>query len=257
MLKTLVLLLASTLSSATFAQAADLKLVVKAARGHVETADYRATGQLVRIGSGGNRTSSSITIKARWFTGMLRVLVVIGQPSNAHSEMREHVLLEMHPDGQHIIRVAAPGDAAPVNVPAYKWNSSLLGPAFSLEDLLEQQFFWSDQSLEPSANYGARDCNVLKSVPDKRDRTNYSQVRTWLDRNILYPVYAEKTAKESGTIKEFTYFGLRQSGGVWFARQLEIKERGKPGSTLLIIDRGSSKANLTLADFDAGQLTRF
>ncbi len=58
-------------------------------------------------------------------------------------------------------------------------------------------------------------------------------------------------------MKEFTYFGLRQNGGVWSASQVEVKIRGQAGSTLLIIDRGSTKANLGLGDFSPEQLTRF
>jgi hypothetical protein len=58
-------------------------------------------------------------------------------------------------------------------------------------------------------------------------------------------------------VKEFTYFGLRHEGGVWSADQVEVKTRGQAGSTLLIVDRGSAKANLSLADFGPEQLTHF
>jgi len=33
--------------------------------------------------------------------------------------------------------------------------------------------------------------------------------------------------------------------------------RGQSGSTLLILDRGSARANLTLADFNPAELTKF
>jgi hypothetical protein len=58
-------------------------------------------------------------------------------------------------------------------------------------------------------------------------------------------------------VKEFTSFGLRHDGGLWSATQIEVKMRGKTGSTLLIVDRGSPKANLSLGDFSPEQLTRF
>jgi hypothetical protein len=58
-------------------------------------------------------------------------------------------------------------------------------------------------------------------------------------------------------VKEFTYFGLRHEGGIWSANQVEAKVRGQAGSTLLIIDRGSAKANLGLGDFSPEKLTRF
>ncbi len=58
-------------------------------------------------------------------------------------------------------------------------------------------------------------------------------------------------------MKEFTYFGLRHDGGVWSATQVEVKTRGQAGTTLLIVDRGSTKANLNLGDFSPEQLIRF
>jgi hypothetical protein len=82
-------------------------------------------------------------------------------------------------------------------------------------------------------------------------------VQSWLDHSIGYPVYAEKTLKGTGIVKEFTYFGLRQTGGIWSASQVEVKVRGKAGSTLLIIDRGNPKANLNLKAFSPEQLTHF
>jgi hypothetical protein len=50
---------------------------------------------------------------------------------------------------------------------------------------------------------------------------------------------------------------LRQNGGVWSASQVEAKMRGQAGSTLLIIDRGTPKANLALKDFASAQLMHF
>jgi len=97
----------------------------------------------------------------------------------------------------------------------------------------------------------------VKSTSGSADKTHYSEVSTWLDRSIGFPVYVEKTVKGSGAIREFTYFGLRHDGGIWSASQVEEKNHGQPGSTLLIIDRGSAKASLTLGDFSPERITRF
>jgi hypothetical protein len=82
-------------------------------------------------------------------------------------------------------------------------------------------------------------------------------VRTWLDHSIGFPVYVEKTQKGAGTVRQFTYIGLRKEAGVWSASQIEGKVRGQAGSTLLIIERGSAKANLKVDDFSNEHLTRF
>ena len=239
------------------ANATDASKVLAAPRQRVQTADFRATGHLVRVDANGARTSYGISIKAHWFPGVLRVLLEIAPPKETKPDARAHILLEMRPDGQNVVKIARPGDSVPATLPFDKWNDGPLGPGFSFEDFLESAYFWPNQTVVEETKYGARDCDVLKSTPGPSDRTHYAEVRNWLDKSIGFPVYVEKTMKGTGAVKEFTYFGLRHEGGVWPASQVEGKLRGSPGSTLLIVDRGSAKANLTLADFSTDRLTRF
>ena len=167
------------------------------------------------------------------------------------AEARAHILLEMRPNGQNAILIAHPGDTKPVTLSFDQWSDGPLGAGFSYEDFLEPQYYWPNQTLLEETRYGARDCDVLKSVPGASDRTHYAEIRAWLDHSIGFPVHVEKTLKGTGGVKEFTYFGLRQNGGVWSATQVEQKMRGRAGSMLLIIDRGSAKANLGSSDFSA------
>jgi len=253
--------LAALLLFATPSNAADARAVLAIPRQSVEQADFRASGHLVRVGANGARTSYAITIKAHWFPGVLRVLVEIAPPSNSTPQSgpdaRAHILLEMRPNGQNAIQIAHPGDKAPAPLPLDKWSDGSLGSGFSYEDFLEEQYFWPGQTLLEETKYGARDCDLLKSTPGAADRTRYTEVKTWLDHSIGFPVYVEKSLKGTGAVKEFTYFGLRHEGGIWSANQVEAKVRGQAGSTLLIIDRGSAKANLGLGDFSPEKLTRF
>jgi hypothetical protein len=241
------------LAFAIAASGADVRRVVARPQLRVESADYRATGHLVRVDASGIRTSYAITLKARGFPDGLRVLLEIASPK----DVRAHILLVTRPNGQTTIQIAYPGDAAPATVPFVRWNAGPLGAGFSYEDFLEPQYFWKSQTLLEETEYGARECDVLKSMPGPSDRTHYAEVRTWLDQSIGYPVYVEKTLKQNGAVKEFTYFGLRQNSGVWSASQVQVKVRGHSGSTLLIIDRGSTKANLDLREFSPEQLIHF
>lgn len=246
---------------ATTAMAADAREVVTRARQQIETADYRATGKLVTVDAGGKRTSYALTIKARWFPGVLRALVEIDPPSGIamHSLLGERVriLFETRSNGQDAIRIAHPHGTGLVALPFEKWRDALFGGVFSYEDFLESQYYWQSQTILKSAMFGARNCDVLKSTPGASDHTHYAEVQTWLDHTIAYPVYTEKTLKEGGIVKEFTYFGLRQSGGVWSASQVEAKIHGRPSSTLLIVERGSTKANLTAKDFSPEEISHF
>ncbi|MGA2206212.1 MAG: outer membrane lipoprotein-sorting protein [Terracidiphilus sp.] len=240
-----------------YAQAANVNDLLATPRKQIQTADFRATGHLVAIDANGARVSFPVTIKAHWFPGVLRVLVDLGQPPSAHRDLREHILLEMRPSGENTIHIADPGDTAAYTLPLEKWDAHPLGPGFNYEDFLEPQYFWPGQTLEGKQMFGARNCEVVRSTPGAADRTHYSEVRSWIDPSIGFPVYIEKTVKETGAVKQYTSYGLRHEQGLWSAHQIEVKTRGQAGSTLLIIDRGSARAKLTIADFSPAQLTRF
>jgi hypothetical protein len=234
-------------------QARDVAPLLAGPRQAVQQADYRVTGHLARVDAKGTRTTYDISIKAHWFSGALKILVDVTAPVDA----RAHILMEMRPTGQSSIRIAHPGDQTAAILPFDKWSDGPLGPGFSYEDLLEQHYFWPGQAALESVKRGARDCDVLKSTPGPADKTQYAEVRTWLDHSIHFPVYVEKTTKTSGTVKQFTYYGIRHDGGIWSATQIEEKTRGQEGSTFLIISRGSPKANLTLGDFSPERVTHF
>jgi hypothetical protein len=234
------------------AQAADAQKTLAAQRERIKTADYRVSGHLVRVDATGARSSAAITMKALWSQGVLRVLLEVASPASE----RARILLEMRPDGNNLVKIAHPGDTNPVILPYEKWSEGPLGAGFSYEDFMEGQYFWPGQAAGGEEKFGVRDCDVVKSTPGPADRTHFAEVTSWLDRTIGFPVYVEKRLKD-GTLKEYTYFGLRKNGGVWSASQIEAKTRGRAGSTLLIIDRGTPKANLGLKDFSPAQLTHF
>ena len=239
------------------AQTVSVHDLVATARQRIQQADARIVGHLIWAPATGARISYPLTIRAHWFPGVLRIRVDIGQPPSEKVDKREHILLEMRPDGDDTIRVANPGDKAPRIVPFEKWNANPLTPGFSYEDFLEDQSFWPGQTSEGMAKYGARNCMIIKSTPGPGEHTQYSAAKSWIDPTIAFPVYVEKTVKETGAVKEETSFGIRHDEGVWSASQIQVQVRGQAGSTFLTVDRGSAKANLTADDFSAAQLIKF
>ena len=252
---------AMLLSLATNAHPADARAQIAIVRQRLEATDSRATGRLVQVDAGGHRISNPFALKVRWFPGVLRVLVEIVPPrtpaENTSQDMRASILLEMRPNGQSTIRVFHPHQAAPVSLPFDKWSEGVFGTDFDYEDFLQAEYYWQGQTILKSARLGTHDCDVLKSTPGPSDHSHYAEVQTWLDHAIDYPIYAEKTLKAGGIVKEFTSLGVTKSGGVWAARQIEVKVHGHPGSTLLMIERGSTKANLTMKDFSPEQISKF
>jgi hypothetical protein len=144
----------------------------------------------------------------------------------------------------------------PADLSSDRWGEGLLDTDFSIEDLMENQFLWKNQTLLEETRFGARQSVVLKSLPGASNRTIYSVVTTFLDKQILYPLKEEKVLKGTAVTKEYVFFGLRESQGVWSASQIECKTQGKPGSTLLIISRGSEKAHLDETAFAPALLVK-
>lgn len=251
----------AALLAAASAHAADVQRVLAPLRTQIEESDFRATGQLVAVEASGKRISYPISVKGLWYAGAMHTLLDVNDPGDTGAPARKEghirILLEVRPDGRDSIRIYRPNQSRPTDLPFDRWSESPWGDTFSYEDLLEPQYFWAGQTILRSTLFGARHCDVLKSTPGPSDHTDYSEVQTWLDQAIDYPVYAEKTMKQGGAVKEFTYYGLRQTSGVWSATQVEARIRGRAGSTFLIIKRGSAKAHLSANDFRPEQISHF
>ena len=211
-----------------------------------QTADFRVSGRLAKVAGDGQRTAYQVSMLAKAQAEGVRIFCEVGDPAPA----RQRLLIDSRAGGKASVRVIRPGEAAPREVPFAGWAERLLDSDLSYEDLLENHFLWSRQSLAKPAKYGARECEVLRSEPGAGERSHYSSVTSWLDREILYPVKVEKVFKGTGTVKEFLYYGLRKSKGLWSASQIEVRTKGKPGSTFLIFTGGSAKANLTPKDLE-------
>jgi hypothetical protein len=248
----LVLSVMSCASTAAFAANADLTAALAGIHQRIETSDFRATGRLVQVNANGERTTYKFTMKGHWFPDGLRLLCEITEPAAA----RTRLLLHMSANGRMSVEEMKAGSKTVSELPFERWNEPLLGAGFSFEDMVEGQFYWKAQELQPAAKYGARDCFVIKSVPGAEDRSFYASVTSWIDRTIFYPVHVTKTVRGTGAQKDFTYFGLRQNSGVWSASQVEVKVQGRPGSSLLIIENGTEKAKLQRKDFDLTASTK-
>jgi Outer membrane lipoprotein-sorting protein len=247
----LLVLLSLLHPSLTFAVNPDQDTALTGLRQRIEKLDYRLTGRLTRVEGNGKRTNYKFVAKAHWFPDGLRLLCEISGPGSEKTRL----LLHMSMTGHVTIEAVLPGEKAASILPFEHWNESLVGTDFSYEDMVENQFFWKNQELLPPEKYGARDCFVLKSKSGSQDRTYYDSVTSWIDRGILYPVHVVKTLRGTGQQKEFIYYGLRQIGGVWSATQVEAKVQDKPGSSILVIEGGSGKANLGRKDFDLSKFS--
>jgi len=248
---TLLVLFSLVHPLSAFAANPDQDVALTASRQRIEKLDYRMSGRLTRIDGSGKRTNYKFVGKAHWFPDGLRLICSISGPGSQKTSL----LVHMSATGHMTIEAVLPGQKTASALLFERWNDSLVGTDFSYEDMVENQFFWKNQEALPPQKYGARDCLVLKSKPGPQDQTYYDSVTSWIDRGIFFPVHVVKTLRGTGQQKEFIYYGLREIGGLWSATQVEAKLPGKPGSSILVIEAGSGKANLARKDFDLSQFS--
>ncbi len=244
------------LSAASFAQGpaksaatgGSLKAVVGAARARVEQSDVRASGRLVAIAANGARTNNTLTLASHSFPDGLRTMITVSSPG--HGSVR--YLLVQDEAGHTAIEVMGRDGKTPLKLTPERWGEGIAGTVFSPEDFADGQFFWAKQAVLPPAKYGARDCFVLKSEPGAGQLTQYASVTTWIDQKNGARVYVEAVPRGGQPEKQFVFYDIEQTGGVWVSRQVEAKQKGKPGSSLLIIEHGSPHAHLQRKDFSLG-----
>ena len=231
-------------------QGISIAKVLENVRRQQHAADFRAEGRLVRVAEQGLRTAYRFTCKGKFFAATFKCLWQITDPASASVRL----LIEAPDGGQPRIRVAAT-DSKINELKPDQWGDSFLDSGLAYEDLVERQFSWREQILVKEDKYGARTCFVVQSQPGPGEHSIYSLVTSWVDRDTYVPVYVEKTLRKSGIKKQFLYYGIQQSKGTWGARQVEVRVEGSSVRTLLIVTRGSGKANLSRSDFDPGVLT--
>jgi hypothetical protein len=249
----LLALLSLAQPSRVLAANPDLETVLTGSRRRIEKMDYRVSGRLTKVEGNGKRTSYKFVAKAHWFPDGLYLLCEISGPGSEKTTL----LLHMTVNGQLTIKAALPGEKGLKTLPFERWNDPLVGTDFSYEDMVEGQFFWKNQELSAPEKYGVRDCFVLKSKSGAQDRSSpdksyYDSVTSWIDKSILYPVHVVKTLRGTAQQKEFIYYGLRQTSGVWSASQVEATLKGKPGSSTFVIETGTPNAKLGRKDFEIG-----
>lgn len=231
--------------------------VLERVRADRDAVDFRATGRLVHVNAKKERRTFNVSIQAHAFADRTKVLFAVTSPAPSRLRLLIETVTRAGSSGwPGKVMQARPGDPGPRVMDPARWGDTLLDTDFSFEDLMDNALLWKEQTLVAEGACGARTCYQIRSEPQPQDLSHYLRVTTWLDRDAFFPVKVEKIFRVSRATRTFTYFDLRQSKGVWSAGQIEVKTRGKAGSSFLIVNRGAEKANLTDEAFDPAVLTK-
>jgi hypothetical protein len=75
---------------------------------------------------------------------------------------------------------------------ANQMKQSLFGTDLSYEDIIDNPFRWSQQSIVGNESLDNTPCQILESKPGSGHSSSYASVKTWIDPKRLVPIRVEK-----------------------------------------------------------------
>jgi hypothetical protein len=131
-------------------------------------------------------------------------------------------------------------------------NGALLGTNLSYSDFqqMETGFGGSQAVLEGADSIGQRQVYRLAFRPRPQDRSPYTLIRSWVDRQTCVPL---STAFYQGDSERKRFSAsadaLHQSGGLWYLSESVMRDLQDGSSTVIHIDGISGSASLPDSTF--------
>ena len=129
-------------------------------------------------------------------------------------------------------------------------KTGLFGSDLAYEDVVENFFAWSQQSLVGTEDIGRMSCQILESKPSGSDRSSYASVRTWIDPRRMVPMRVEKyNSAGSVLVRIETLSVAKDDLGREVPSSVNIARAGITGKGTAL-DGSRIKHGVTLTDAD-------
>ncbi len=136
------------------------------------------------------------------------------------------------------------------NLDAGQMKSGLFGSDLAYEDVIENFFAWSQQSVAGTEAVGRVSCTILESKPGKSDRSSYASVKSWIDTKRMVPLRVEKYNSAGAVLVRIETTNVEKDDlDRHLPASLTITRAGSSGSTVLEGSRIKHGVTLTEADF--------
>lgn len=133
---------------------------------------------------------------------------------------------------------------------AAEMKKGLFGSDVAHEDVVENFFAWSQQSLVGTEDIGRVSCQILESKPSGSHRSSYASVRTWIDPHRMVPMRVEKyNASGSVLVRIETMSVAKDDLGRDVPSSVHIARAGITGKGTTL-DGSRIKHGVTLTDAD-------
>jgi len=95
---------------------------------------------------------------------------------------------------------------------AGEMNQSLFGSDLSYEDIIDNPFNWSQQTIVGTENVDRFSCQVLESKPGNHS-SSYASVKSWIDASRMVPLQIEKYDSSGKVIRRINITRMLLNGG--------------------------------------------
>jgi hypothetical protein len=121
-------------------------------------------------------------------------------------------------------------------IAAGEMSQSLFGSDLSYEDIIDNPFTWSQQTIVGTENVDRFSCQVLESKPGKDHSSSYASVKSWIDPGRMVPLQIEKYDSSGKVVRRINITRMLLNGGDSLPADLEVT--GPRGSITHITGSG-------------------
>jgi outer membrane lipoprotein-sorting protein len=193
----------------------------------------------MEIGSGQNQTLQ-IQIKSRVSDAAGDIVYQILFPKERKGES---VLL--HRSGHKFSGTVFTPPNNLKSIGSAEMKQSLFGSALSYEDIIDNPFTWTQQTIAGTEDMDGTPCQILESKPGKGHTSSYSSVKSWIDSRRLVPLRIEKYDSSGKVVRRINTTRVLLEGGD--SLPVDLKVYGPSGSVTYItgsrLKRGVSYAD--------------
>lgn len=124
-------------------------------------------------------------------------------------------------------------------------NQQLFGSDLSYEDIIDNPFAWSQQTVVGAETINGTACQILESKPGKSHSSSYTKVRTWIDPRRLVPLRIEKYGSSGKVLRRINTTRVILDRDESIPANLSVQG---PGGTTTEIDGSRIKRSVTYSD---------
>ena len=207
----------------------------------------------VEPASGGEKTVLQVQIKARRSKGKSEVLYQVLWPNERKGES----FMLRQQDGKSPEGHSFQPPQTLSRLDRSKMTDSVFGGDLAYQDVIENFFLWSNQSLKGSEKVERVECVILESKPGGGDSTPYSKVVSWIDPKKLVAMRVEKYDASGKVARRIeTTQVIKDDSGRHIPAGLVVKRPS--GGTSTEIDGSNIRHDVdyTDADFTTQSMTK-